>query len=128
MNSLYLSKTARTPEIKLDPKQGVFEINGRSIPENSVDFYASVMQWMDAYRQEPNSRTNFLVKLEYFNTSSSKCLIDILRKLEKIYTDGNDVTLEWHYDVEDDDMRESGEDFKEILKLPVKMVPFKDDE
>jgi len=128
MNSLYLSKTARTPEIKLDPKQGVFEINGRSIPENSVDFYASVMQWMDTYRQEPNSCTNFLVKLEYFNTSSSKCLIDILRKLEKIYTDGNDVTLEWHYDVEDDDMRESGEDFKEILKLPVKMVPFKDDE
>lgn len=128
MNSLYQSKTPRTPEIILDPKNGVFEIEGRSIPENSVDFYQKVMQWMDAYRKEPNPQTKFVVKLEYFNTSSSKCLVDILRKLEKIYTDGNDVVLEWHYDEEDDDMRESGEDFEEILKIPVRMMPFRDEE
>ncbi|MDF9797292.1 hypothetical protein OKW21_002555 [Catalinimonas alkaloidigena] len=128
MNSLYQSKTPRTPEIILDPKNGIFEIEGRSIPENSVDFYQKVMQWMDAYRKEPNSHTKFVIKLEYFNTSSSKCLVDILRKLEKIYTDGNDVVLEWHYDDEDDDMRESGEDFEEILKIPVHMIPFRDHE
>lgn len=128
MNSLYQSKTPRTPEITLDPKQGIFEIEGRSIPENSVEFYQPLMKWMDAYRQEPNLQTKFVVKLEYFNTSSSKCLIDILRKLEKIYTDGKDVVLEWHYDEDDDDMRESGEDFKEILKLPISMIPFKNEE
>lgn len=128
MNSLYQSKTPRTPEIILDPKQGIFEIAGRSIPENSVEFYQPVMRWMDAYRQEPNHQTRFVVKLEYFNTSSSKCLVDILRKLEKIHTDGQNVILEWHYDEDDDDMRESGEDFKEILKLPVLMIPFKNED
>lgn len=128
MNSLYQSKTPRTPEITLDPKSGVFEIEGRSIPENSVDFYQKVMHWMDAYREEPNPQTKFVVKLEYFNTSSSKCLIDILRKLEKIYTDGHEVVLEWHYDEYDDDMRESGEDFQEILKIPVKMISFHDED
>ncbi len=124
MNSLYQSKTSRTPEIILDPKKGIFEIEGRSIPENSVEFYQPVMQWMDAYRHKPNFQTTFVVKLEYFNTSSSKCLIDIIRKLEKIFLDGHQVSLEWYYDEEDDDMRESGEDFKEILKLPVIMKPF----
>lgn len=128
MNSLYQSQTPRTPSIKLDPKQGIFEIEGRSIPENSVEFYQPLMKWMDAYRHEPNQQTKFVIKLEYFNTSSSKCLVDILRKLEKIYTDGQEVVLEWHYDEEDDDMRESGEDFKEILKLPVRMMPFKSEE
>lgn len=128
MNSLYQSKTPRTPEIILDPKQGIFEIEGRSIPENSVEFYQPLMRWMDAYRQEPNLQTKFVIKLEYFNTSSSKCLVDILRKLEKIHNDGKEVILEWHYDEDDDDMRESGEDFKELLKLPVRMIPFKNEE
>jgi hypothetical protein len=122
MDSLYLNKTSRTPQISLDPKQQIFEIEGRSIPENSVDFYKPVMQWMDFYRQHPNDKTRFVIRLEYFNTSSSKCLIDILRKLEKIYLDGHDVELEWYFEEKDDDMRESGEDFKEILKIPIRMI------
>lgn len=128
MHSLYLKKTTRTPEIVLDPSQKIFEIQGRSIPENSVDFYKPVMQWMDAYRHKPNDKTRLVVRLEYFNTSSSKCLIDILRKLEKIYLDGKEVELEWYYEEQDEDMKESGEDFKEILKLPFYMIALESEE
>ncbi len=128
MHSLYLNKTTRTPRIVLDPKEKIFEIQGRSIPENSVDFYQPVMQWMEEYRHHANEKTRLVVRLEYFNTSSSKCLIDILRKLEKIYLDGKEVELEWYYEEQDEDMKESGEDFKEILKVPFHMIALESEE
>lgn len=128
MQSLYLNKTTRTPQIILDPNKEVFEIQGRSIPENSVDFYHPVMQWVDQYRSNPNEKTRLVVRLEYFNTSSSKCLIDILRKLEKIHLDGNKVEMEWYYEEKDEDMKESGEDFKEILKIPCYMIALESEE
>jgi hypothetical protein len=122
MQSMYLDRTNRTPKITLDPRENIFEIKGRSIPENSVDFYKPVMDWMDEYRKQPNSKTRFVVRLEYYNTSSSKCLVEIMRKLEMIYLDGNQVEMEWYYEEQDEDMRESGEDFKEILKIPIRMI------
>lgn len=122
MQSLYLDKTNRTPQIILDPKQELFEIKGRSIPENSVAFYEPVIKWIEEYRKEPNQNTCLVMRLEYFNTSSSKCLIELLRKLETIHTDGHTVEMEWYYEEQDEDMRESGEDFKEILKIPIQMI------
>lgn len=122
MQSMYLDKTNRTPQIILDPRKEIFEIRGRSIPENSVDFYKPVMEWMDEYRKQPNDKTRLVFCLEYFNTSSSKCLVEILRKLEAIHLDGKHVEMEWYYEEQDEDMRESGEDFKEILKIPIRMI------
>lgn len=125
MQSLYLPKKNKTPEVNFDPEKGVFEILGRSIPENSVDFYKPLLEWLDMYALEPNGITRFTVKLEYFNTSSSKCLIDIFRKLENLYLQDRDVIIFWYYEVEDEDMKESGEDFKDILKVPIEMVSYK---
>ncbi len=122
-NSLYLPKTAKTPEIILDPKQRVFEITGRSIPENSVEFYRPVMEWLDAYQKDPEGPLPLTVKLEYFNTSSSKCLIDLFRKLEKIHK-RHAVLIRWFYEEQDEDMKEAGEDFQDILKVPVEMVVY----
>lgn len=124
MNSLYFAKTSKTPEITFDPKNEVFEIVGRSIPENSVEFYRPVMEWLDAYQKEPDGYLYLIVKLEYFNTSSSKCLIDIFRKLEKMHNNGQQVLIKWYFEEEDEDMKESGEDFKDILKVPVEMIAY----
>lgn len=124
MNSLYFAKTSKTPEITFDPKNEVFEIVGRSIPENSVEFYRPVMEWLDAYQKEPDDYLYLIVKLEYFNTSSSKCLIDIFRKLEKMHNNGQQVLIKWYFEEEDEDMKESGEDFKDILKVPVEMIAY----
>lgn len=125
MQSLSLSKKNKTPEVIFDPEKGLFEISGRSIPENSVDFYKPILDWLEDYIQQPNENTRFTVKLEYFNTSSSKCLIDIFRKLEMMYLQDHDVIIYWYYEEEDEDMKESGEDFKDILKVPIEMVSYK---
>lgn len=119
MTNLYIPRTMKTPDIFFDLELGNFEIKGRSIPENSVDFYSQVMHWLDEYEKSPNEETKLAVKLEYFNTSSSKCLIDIFRRLEKLHNQSTKVEVHWYYEEEDEDMKESGEDFRDLVKMPV---------
>ena len=84
MNSLIIEGSPKTPNINFDGNEGSFLISGRSIPENSLDFYKPVMEWLDFYIVEPKEATTVNIKLEYFNTSSSKCLLDVFKKLEVI--------------------------------------------
>ena len=58
----------------MDPDKGLIEIKGRSIPENSVEFYRSVNNWLNEYAQGDMKPTKVRFQLEYFNTSSSKCI------------------------------------------------------
>ena len=127
MTNLYIPRTAKTPDIFFDLELGNFEIKGRSIPENSIDFYSQVMQWLDEYEKAPSPQTELIVKLEYFNTSSSKCLIDIFRRLEKLHHHGSEVKVLWYYEEEDEDMKESGEDFRELVKMPVSLQAISSD-
>lgn len=125
MESYYLSATHKTPQLKFDLTQGNFEISGRSIPENSIEFYKPLLNWLDEYIQDPKERTYLKIMLEYFNTSSSKCLVEIFRRLEVIYKNGQDLKIDWYYEKEDEDILESGQDFKEIMKLPIEMILIK---
>ncbi|MDN5205289.1 DUF1987 domain-containing protein [Fulvivirgaceae bacterium BMA10] len=122
MESFSLEPTQKTPKLFFDPSNGAFEISGRSIPENSIEFYRPLLNWLDEYIKSPNKKTELKIMLEYFNTSSSKCLVEIFRRLQKIHQDGEQLHIEWHYEEEDDDILESGQDFKEIMKLPIEMV------
>jgi hypothetical protein len=126
MEAYYLEATPKTPKIDFNPDADTFLISGRSIPENSIEFYKQLLDWLDNYVQNPLESTTFEIKLEYFNTSSSKCLVEIFRKLERIHDQGKKISVEWYYDEEDEDMEESGEDFKEIIKVPFNMKEIKD--
>lgn len=119
MNNLFIPRTGKTPDIFFDADRGILEIKGRSIPENSVAFYAPVMQWLNDYEKSPQDETKLVVRLEYFNTSSSKCLIDIFRKLEQLHYQETTVKVVWYYEEEDEDMKESGEDFRDLVSMPV---------
>ncbi len=108
----------KTPHILLD-QAGYFELKGKSIPENSTEFYKPVFDWLDNYAADPKGSTKILVELEYFNTSSSKCILDIFRKLEAIHKTGKStVSIAWLYDEDDEDMKETGEDYQTIVKVP----------
>lgn len=121
MDDFLLEATPKTPKLYFSKDTGEFEISGRSIPENSIEFYKPVINWLDNYIGDPNQRTLLVIKLEYFNTSSSKCLVEILRRLE-ILNNQSIVKVKWCYEEEDEDMQESGEDFKEIIKVPIDLV------
>jgi hypothetical protein len=116
MAALHLEGTPKTPTVSFDDASGLLELKGRSIPENSIEYYKPLIA------RDPRPRTTLHVQLEYFNTSSSKCILDVFKKLEMIRVTGNEVTVLWHYEQDDEDMLEAGEDYRAIINIPFKMI------
>lgn len=119
MDNIVLQPTGKTPSVNFNLEQGIIELKGRSIPENSLEFYKPLIEWVEKYSSQSKSETNVNIQLEYFNTSSSKCLLDLFKKLEGI---GNKVTINWYYEQDDEDMLEAGEDYEAIINVPFKMI------
>ena len=114
MEILNIEATEDTPKIVLDKQNGIFEISGRSLPEDSAEFYGPVLEWIEKYTASPNSATVFSFKLEYFNTASSKLILDILSALEDI----KGTKVDWYFHDEDEDMEEAGQEFSELVEIP----------
>lgn len=119
MDNIALTPTGKTPSVNFNAESGVIELKGRSIPENSLEFYKPLIEWVEKYAAQNKSETNVNIQLEYFNTSSSKCLLDLFKKLESI---GSKVTINWYYEQDDEDMLEAGEDYEAIINVPFKMI------
>jgi hypothetical protein len=120
MEIINLEGAEDTPKILLDKGNGIFEISGRSLPEDSAEFYQPVLDWISEYGNEPLPETIFTFKLEYFNTASSKLILDILTSLEDI--DG--VKIHWYFYEDDEDMEEAGEEFSELVDLDFEFKPY----
>ena len=126
MNAYTSEQSLKTPLINFDPSTGNFELNGKSIPENSILFYKPLFEWLENYIQSPSSKTVLNIQLAYFNTSSSKCIVDLFKKLELISKNNKGVAeINWMYDEADEDMLEAGEDYKSIIKIPFNLISFK---
>tara|TARA_B100000768_G_scaffold122229_1_gene113134 strand:+ start:2502 stop:2876 length:375 start_codon:yes stop_codon:yes gene_type:complete len=119
MEDLKQEGSAKTPVVEFS-SNGELLLKGRSIPENSIEFYKPLIEWLESYSESPNSTTVLSVQLEYFNTSSSKCILDVFKKLESI--SGSEITVKWHYEEDDEDMLEAGEDYEAIIDLAFEMI------
>jgi hypothetical protein len=122
MEPISIEGTPKTPTVKFDANDGVIEIKGRSIPENSIEFYKPLVDWLEEYKNDPLPMTKVNIQLEYFNTSSSKCILDVFKKLETIHKAKHDVEINWYYEEDDEDMLEAGEDYESIIRIPFKMI------
>lgn len=111
-----------SPEIQLDPITGYLLISGTSIPENSEEVYRPILNWLKSYAAKPAAKTSLDIRLDYFNTSSSKFLMEILRILKQIRENGHDVLIRWFYYEDDPDMLEAGQDFMDIVGMNLEMV------
>ena len=120
MNPIIISATEDTPGVRLDAANDIFEISGRSLPEDVVKFYKPILDWLEEYGKAPNPTTVFDFKLSYFNTASSKIILDILMKLEGIAN----ISIKWHYPSDDEDMMEAGEEYADIVDVPIEMVEY----
>lgn len=119
MKNIFKNSTDKTPEVNFVLEKGLLEIKGRSIPENSLKFYEELLQWVEEYAANSSEVTNVNIRLEYFNTSSSKCLLDLFKRMEGI---SNKVVINWYYEEDDEDMLEAGEDYDAIISIPFKMI------
>ena len=118
MEEIQRAATPKTPFVHFQPS-GKLELKGRSIPENSLEFYKPLIDWLDSIDQAGVADTSVHIQLEYFNTSSSKCLLDFFKKLETLKSK---VTVNWYYEQDDEDMLEAGEDYEAIINLTFKKI------
>ena len=124
MEVIKLKGTDDTPTIILDKDNGIFEISGRSLPEDVTTFYEPVLNWLEDYQGEANDKTVFAFKLVYFNTASSKLILDILMKLEEMHENGKEVLIKWFFPDDDEDMEEEGEEYADIVDIPFEQVSY----
>jgi|DewCreStandDraft_4_1066084.scaffolds.fasta_scaffold62110_2 hypothetical protein len=124
MDSLKIASTQITPEINFDVEKKIFVISGESRPENVKDFFEPILLWIDNYFSEANKQTKhlFQIKLEYFNSSSAKYLLTILKKVGLFYQNGTEIIVQWYYETDDDDMKEAGEQMSEMSKMPFEII------
>jgi tRNA(Phe) wybutosine-synthesizing methylase Tyw3 len=78
---------------------------------------------VEEYIQHPGEKTTVKIQLEHFNTSSSKSLIGIFKRLEALKKEGRQVVINWHYDADDEDILEAGENFESVIEIPFNMIP-----
>lgn len=125
METLKIAGTEDTPSVTLDTGSQLLEISGRSLPEDVTAFYNPVLAWLDQYSASPFAKTIFNFKLTYFNTASSKLILDIMMKLEALKETGKDVLVKWFYPEDDEDMKEAGAEYADIVDIPFEQVSYK---
>lgn len=124
MNHLTIAGTKTTPSVVFNAETGKLEISGQSYPESALEFYQPIMDWLnDYFKAGKDASLSF--RLQYFNTSSSKCILNILRVFEKAHSEGRKVEVNWYHNEADEQMQETGEEFAEHLTLPFKVISYK---
>ena len=120
MEKLFLNKTAKSPYINLE--EGLFLFSGRSIPEDAKKIFKPVIDWIKKYTPAPETQTTVNFNFDYLDTSSSKCVFDILKVLDDLYTKGYELSINWFYEEGDDDMLDLGIHLKSFVKAPFNFI------
>jgi len=124
MENLYIASTESTPLIDFNSETGILILEGKSVPTEAEHFYKPVLDWLDQYMKEPSASTKLTLKLEYFNIASSKRILFVLYKLNELVENGIEVTTDWLYHEEEDDMLEVGQDFELMVKIPFTFIEY----
>ena len=121
MKDLIIKDTEKTPSVALSTN-GVLKIEGRSIPEDAAKFFKPLLDWTKDFTYK---EIRVDIKLEYFNTSSSKFILEMLRLLEN-NPDNNNILVNWFYEEGDLDVLESGQYFESIIGIPFKYIEYEE--
>ena len=124
MESLIIYETPSTPKIIFDKKANKFEISGNSLPEDVLDCFSPVLKWINEYTKSPNPVTIIDIKLIYFNSASSKAILDLLNMLEPLIEKGFKIEVNWFYLEMDEDMLAMGQEFSGLLKIPFNFISY----
>jgi hypothetical protein len=119
-----IQATIDSPGIVLNRQKGLIKFTGRSLPENPKEFYNPIMSWLSKYVEKPCDKTHVVLNMDYFNTASSKILLDVLETAKSIQKAGNSISIDWHYLEDDEDMLEVGQDFADIIETPFNFIPY----
>ncbi len=131
MNRYYIEETEFTPEIVLDVDARIFSFKGVSRPEDVLKFYLPAINWIRDFEQEMTIHANLKYQitsikvefhLSYFNSASSKMLLQLLENIKKLQSKGIDLNINWLYDEADEQMYDDGLDLSESVDLPFNFI------
>lgn len=127
MEALHITSTEFTPGVSFNPETNIFEFEGVSRPENVIEFYTPVNEWITSYESllykkhvsgEKKTGLHINFKFSYFNSSSAKMIYIFLESIHRINGMGFPVDIDWYYDEGDDQMFEDGEELSEAIDIP----------
>jgi hypothetical protein len=117
MPNFKIAGTDRSPEVDFDFEGDTLRLKGESYPEDAAAFYGPIFAALDDYLARLGAGVcAFEFELIYFNSSSAKAIMSLLEKLDQAASEGASITINWHYDEEDDTMLELGEEFGEDIE------------
>lgn len=123
MKNFYVKGDKFIPEIRFVEDDDILEISGQSYHEHTEEFFTPAFEWLEEYFQRPRREVTFNFRMNYFNTASSRCFLDILEMLEDYEKSQNGkVIVNWYYRENDFDMLESGEDFSFDVDLEFNLI------
>jgi hypothetical protein len=131
MDALKLEPTEDSPAVHFDPNTGQLLLSGNSRPENAGKFYNPLLEWLAKYesflywlkeQKKGDKPLIFDFKMDYFNSTSAKYIMDIILVLSKLAGKGYPVVVNWHFDKRDDDMLDAGKEFSDMVGLPFEFV------
>lgn len=110
------------PVVDFNPDTGVCEISGESYLEQVNDFFNPLTDWIKEYTNSDKDKLVFNFKLSYYNTSSSKKLLEMLKIISDFANNGKTVEINWYYEAGDTDILEDAEDFMMITGLNFNLI------
>jgi hypothetical protein len=126
MRKLVIEPESNSPKVVLDADKKIYLISGESRPPDVREFYDPVIEWLREYSmqlpEKKHESLNFNFDFEYFNSSSGKSILDILKILAGMRSKGIELSVMWHFEKEDFDMYEAGKEISAIVKLPFEFV------
>ncbi len=122
MNNYYVEPRKSSPEVNFDASTGVLRLTGESYPENTFDFYAPLLAWLQEFLDTTSLPVRLVLQLSYINTGTVKCLLDLFDLLEEAAGNGRNVGIAWYYDPANERALETGEEFAEDLKVPFELI------
>lgn len=125
LENLKIEKAKDTFEISCEYETGIIEICGTSYPENAMEFFEPVLDWIEEYFNNSEKKEIILnMKVNYLNSSTTKCILDIFEEVENFVKKGNSGIINWYYKKNDKIIKNSGEEFLEDLVVPFKLIEY----
>jgi SiaC family regulatory phosphoprotein len=120
MVALTITPTLRTAGVSYNADSNILEISGISIPENADAFFQPMYEWLEQIVKVYKGKLVVRINLTYFNTSSVRHLLIIIKSLIAAYRDT--LTVQWVYESDDEEIKERGEQLSEVVKFPFEFL------
>lgn len=124
MEKLFLEATSDTPRVEFDPETQKFEMLGKALPEDAIEFFKPLYDWISEYLDSTEGSFELTLDLAYLNSSSTRYIFNILALMEDAHEEGRDMLVKWRVSSTDEVMLGKGEELAEMLDVPVKVETY----